>query len=87
MRRFRPARRDEAAIPITTHGELVYGTEKSTHRTAALEPVRELPVLVEVLASAADWCGKVCADLEFKGEIIASNHGLWTARTGSISFW
>jgi len=80
-RRFEKLRPTEAAISIVTYGELLYGAEKSTHRSAALERLRELVSLLPVLPlgeAVGQAYGKIRADLEFRGELIGNND-LWIA--------
>ena len=50
LRRFEKLRPGEAAISVITHGELLYGAEKSVHRYRALERLQELVVLLPALA-------------------------------------
>ncbi len=81
LRRFEKLRPGEAAISVITHGELLYGAEKSVHRGRALERLQELVVLLPALAlpeSAAEKYGKIRAELESKGEMIGNND-LWIA--------
>ena len=81
LRRFEQLRPGEAAISVITYGELLYGAEKSSHRSAALERLRELVLLVPALPlpeTAGEVYGKIRADLEFRGEMIGNND-LWIA--------
>lgn len=81
LRRFEKLGPGEAAISVITYGELLYGAEKSTHRTAALERLRELVLFLPALPlpdAAGNGYGKIRADLEFKGQIIGNND-LWIA--------
>jgi len=81
LHRFEKLRPGEAVISLITFGELLFGAEKSAHRTAALERLRELQIFLSVLplpeASAGNY-GKIRAELESKGEIIGNND-LWIA--------
>lgn len=81
LHRFEKLRPGEAVISVITFGELLFGAEKSAHRTAALERLRELQIFLSVLplpeASAGNY-GKIRAELESKGEIIGNND-LWIA--------
>ncbi|PYV60009.1 MAG: VapC toxin family PIN domain ribonuclease [Acidobacteria bacterium] len=81
LHRFEKLRSGEAVISVITFGELLFGAEKSAHRTAALERLRELQIFLSVLplpeASAGNY-GKIRAELESKGEIIGNND-LWIA--------
>ena len=81
LRRFEKLRPGEAAISVITYGELLYGAEKSVHRTTALERLQELVVLLPALPLpelAAEKYGKVRAELEARGEMIGNND-LWIA--------
>lgn len=81
LRRFEKLAPGEAAISVITYGELVYGAEKSTHRTAALERLRELVQFVPALPlpeAAGNAYGKIRAELELKGELMGNND-LWIA--------
>jgi tRNA(fMet)-specific endonuclease VapC len=81
LHRFRALREGEAAISIITHGELIYGAQKSGQRTAALEQLQELVMLLPALPlpeTAAAFYGKLRAELEAKGEMIGNND-LWIA--------
>jgi tRNA(fMet)-specific endonuclease VapC len=81
LRRFEKLRPGEAAISIITHGELLYGAEKSARREVALERLRELVTLLPALPlpeAAAAAYGRIRAELESKGEMIGNND-LWIA--------
>jgi tRNA(fMet)-specific endonuclease VapC len=81
LQRFRELRPGEAALSVITYGELLYGAEKSAHRGAALERLRELVHLLPALPlpeSAAEAYGRIRAELESKGEMIGNND-LWIA--------
>ena len=81
LHRFEKLRPGEAVISLITFGELLFGAEKSAHRTAALERLRELQIFLSVLPlpeASADNYGKIRAELESKGEIIGNND-LWIA--------
>lgn len=49
LRRFRKLRPGEAALSVITFGELLYGANKSSQRTAALERLNELVHLLPAL--------------------------------------
>ncbi|MFZ0770404.1 MAG: type II toxin-antitoxin system VapC family toxin [Candidatus Sulfotelmatobacter sp.] len=81
LRRFRKLRPGEAVLSVITYGELLYGAEKSVHRTAALERLRELVHLLPAMAlpeTAAETYGATRAELESNGEMIGNND-LWIA--------
>jgi tRNA(fMet)-specific endonuclease VapC len=71
----------EAAISVITFGELIYGVEKSSQKTAALEVLERMSQIMPVLAlpeTAATFYGAIRAELEAKGRIIGNND-LWMA--------
>jgi tRNA(fMet)-specific endonuclease VapC len=81
LRRFEKLGAGEAAISVITYGELFYGAQKSAHRSAALERLRELILLLPALPmpeSAPQIYGTVRAGLESRGEMIGNND-LWIA--------
>ena len=81
LRRFEKLNPGEAAISVITYGELLYGAEKSRHRTAALELLRELVHYLPALPlpeAAGPAYGEIRAELESKGELIGNND-LWIA--------
>jgi tRNA(fMet)-specific endonuclease VapC len=81
VRRFQRLQAGEAAISVVTYGELTYGAEKSTHRSAALERLRELITLLPALPlpeGAAQAYGTIRSHLEARGEMIGNND-LWIA--------
>ena len=81
LRRFEKLQPGEAAISVITYGELRYGAEKSAHRSAALERLRQLIQIIPALPmpeDAAEVYGKVRFDLESRGEVIGNND-LWIA--------
>ena len=79
--RFERLRPGDAAISVITYGELLYGAEKSAQRSAALERLNELALLLPPLAlpeAAGPTYGKIRAELESRGEVIGNND-LWIA--------
>ena len=81
LRRFEKLQPGEAAISVITYGELLYGVEKSAHRSAAMERLRAFVEIVPALATpggAAQTYGKLRFDLESRGEVIGNND-LWIA--------
>ncbi len=81
LRRFEKLRPGEAAISVVTAGELLYGAEKSAHRIASLELLRELFLVLPPLPlpeTAATAYGAIRSDLERRGEMIGNND-LWIA--------
>jgi tRNA(fMet)-specific endonuclease VapC len=81
LRRFGQLRPGEAAISVISYGELLYGAEKSVHRSAAIDRLRQLVLLMPALPlpeSAAEAYGNIRAALERQGESIGNND-LWIA--------
>jgi tRNA(fMet)-specific endonuclease VapC len=81
LRRFERLRPGEAAISVVTFGELMYGAEKSSHRSSAIEQLRELLLFLPSLPlpeGSGEAYGKIRADLESRGQMI-SNNDLWIA--------
>lgn len=81
MRRFGTLRLGEAVLSVITFGELVYGAEKSVHRSVALKQLQELAALLPVVGlpeTAAQTYGSMRASLERKGMMIGNND-LWIA--------
>jgi tRNA(fMet)-specific endonuclease VapC len=81
LRRFERLTQGEAGISVITHGELVYGAEKSRMRAAALKALDELTGLLPVLPlpeKAGESYGAIRAALERKGLGIGNND-LWIA--------
>ncbi|HET8925402.1 MAG TPA: type II toxin-antitoxin system VapC family toxin [Candidatus Acidoferrum sp.] len=81
LRRFNALTPGEAVLSVITFGELLYGAEKSAHRTTVLlqlqELARWLPVLALPEAAAAAY-GAIRAELERRGQMIGNND-LWIA--------
>jgi tRNA(fMet)-specific endonuclease VapC len=81
LARFSKLKAGEAAISVITWGELLYGAEKSTQRTRALEVLHEFVSLIPVLPMHEDagaHYGAIRAALEAKGQPIGGND-LWIA--------
>lgn len=81
MRHFASLKPGEAGISVVTYGELIYGAEKSSHRSEALRRLQELVTILPALPmpeSAAHTYGKLRADLQARGEMIGNND-LWIA--------
>jgi tRNA(fMet)-specific endonuclease VapC len=79
LSRFKTLRHGEAVLSVITFGELLYGAEKSLHRSVALKQLQELAELLPVMAlpeAAAETYGRIRADLERKGLMIGNND-LW----------
>jgi tRNA(fMet)-specific endonuclease VapC len=79
--RFRALEAGDAAMSVITHGELVYGAERSQERERSLKAVGELTSLLPVLAlpeeSSTEY-GRMRAELERRGASIGNND-LWIA--------
>ncbi len=81
LARFQRIKPGDAAISVTTWGELVYGAEKSKQRKKALQLLAEFKSLVPVLPipeSTGNTYGAIRALLESKGTPIGNND-LWIA--------
>ena len=50
LRRFTSLRHGQAVLSVITFGELIYGAEKSLHRSEALKQLQELAELLPVMA-------------------------------------
>ena len=81
LKRFEQLAVGDAVISAITHGELLYGVEKSKDRAPGLRRLSELSSLLPVLAlpeSAGQTYGAIRAALESSGERIGNND-LWIA--------
>lgn len=81
LARFSKLKAGEAVISVITWGELLYGAEKSTQRTRAMEVLHEFASLIPVLPMHEDagaHYGAIRAALEAKGQPIGGND-LWIA--------
>ena len=79
--RFRTLGAGEAAMSVITHGELLYGAERSQQRERSLQAVGELASLLPVLAlpeEASMEYGPLRAELERRGAVVGNND-LWIA--------
>jgi len=79
--RFERLKPGEAVVSVITFGELMYGVEKSKHRTQAMQQLEELAEFIPVIplpSEAAETYGALRAALERKGEAIGNND-LWIA--------
>jgi tRNA(fMet)-specific endonuclease VapC len=79
LQRFKILRHGEAVLSVITFGELLYGAEKSLHRSVALQQLRELAEILPVMPLpqfAAETYGRIRAELERKGQMIGNND-LW----------
>jgi tRNA(fMet)-specific endonuclease VapC len=74
--RFRAVQAGDAAMSVITHGELLYGAERSRERERSLKSVSDLTSLVPVLALPEDTgieYGRIRAELEGRGIPIGNN--------------
>jgi tRNA(fMet)-specific endonuclease VapC len=81
LARFRRLQPGEAILSVITYGELLYGAQKSQHRTRALQQLAELVQLLPVAPMSEDVAhayGEFRATLEAQGQIIGNND-LWIA--------
>ena len=81
LARFQRLKPGEAILSVITHGELLYGAQKSQFREQAAKQLTELAALVPVMdlpLQAGQFHGVIRAALEAKGEVIGNND-LWIA--------
>ncbi len=79
LARFDKVQAGEAAMSTITHGELLYGAERSQNRESARRVLSELVSWIPVLSlpdEAADEYAEVRANLEARGIMIGTND-LW----------
>lgn len=87
LARFRKLKPGDAIISLITYGELVYGAEKSQHRTKAMHQLAELTQLLPVAPlpeEAGRTYGELRAALERLGQMIGNND-LWIAAHAKAS--
>jgi tRNA(fMet)-specific endonuclease VapC len=85
--RFRAVQAGDAAMSVITHGELLYGAERSRERERSLKSVSDLTSLVPVLALPEDTgieYGRIRAELEGRG-IPIGNNDLWIASHARVA--
>jgi tRNA(fMet)-specific endonuclease VapC len=85
--RFRAVQAGDAAMSVITHGELLYGAERSQERERSLESVNDLTSLVPVMALPEDTgteYGRIRAELERRG-IPIGNNDLWIAAHAKVA--
>ncbi|MDR0246933.1 MAG: type II toxin-antitoxin system VapC family toxin [Burkholderiales bacterium] len=81
LARFKKLKPGEAMISVITWGELLYGAEKSAHRSNVLGILREFAALIPVAQMTEDVgrvYGMIRSELEIKGQPIGNND-LWIA--------
>jgi tRNA(fMet)-specific endonuclease VapC len=81
LERFSRLEPGEAAISVITYGELLYGAEKSAHRSRALETLTRAVAHTPVLPlpeDAGPVYGQIRANLQANGELIGAND-MWIA--------
>ncbi len=81
LKRFAKTPVGAVGMSIISHGELIYGAEKSHHPKKALAVIEELATLIPVLPmsiEAAKYYGEVRCELEKQGKLIGNND-LWIA--------
>jgi tRNA(fMet)-specific endonuclease VapC len=86
LARFQQLKPGEAVLSAITYGELLYGAEKSAHRTQAMRLLEELAAIMPVVPlplEASRAYGAIRADLEAKGEVIGNND-LWIAAHATV---
>jgi tRNA(fMet)-specific endonuclease VapC len=87
LARFDEVQAGEAAMSTITHGELLYGAERSQNRESARRILSELVTWIPVLSlpdEAADEYGKVRANLEARGVMIGTND-LWIGAHAKVA--
>lgn len=86
LERFRQLKAGDAAMSVITHGEMVYGAERSQQRDRSLEALRELAALIPALGlpeEAGGEYGRLRAELEGRGTPIG-NYDLWIAAHAKV---
>jgi tRNA(fMet)-specific endonuclease VapC len=86
LARFERLKPGEAVLSAITYGELLYGAEKSAHRTQAMPLLEELAAIIPVVPlplEASRAYGAIRAALEAKGEMIGNND-LWIAAHATV---
>ena len=81
MRHFEELEPGDAGISVITYGELIYGAEKSAHRSEAIRRLQDLVTVLPALPmpeAAANIYGKLRSELEARAEMIGNND-LWIA--------
>lgn len=79
LQRFTALHYGQAVLSVITFGELLFGAEKSLHRSVVLKQLHELAELLPVTplpVGAADTYGRIRADLESK-DMMIGNNDLW----------
>jgi len=81
LKRFEQLQQGEVAMSLITHGELMFGAEKSQQRDKTIEILHRLTELIPVIfptRQTAEHYGDIRASLERAGEPIGAND-LWIA--------
>ena len=81
LRRFSRLHPGEAALSVSTYGELLYGAAKSSQPAAAMDRLAELIHFLPPLPlpeNAGQAYGTIRAELESRGQMIGNND-LWIA--------
>ena len=87
LARFDEVQAGEAAMSIITHGELLYGAERSENRESARHILSELVTWIPVLSlpdGAAEEYGEIRANLEARGVMIGTND-LWIGAHAKVA--
>jgi tRNA(fMet)-specific endonuclease VapC len=87
LARFDEVQAGEAAMSTITHGELLYGAERSQNRESARRILSELVTWIPVLSlpdEAADEYGEMRANLEARGIMIGTND-LWIGAHAKVA--
>lgn len=81
LRRFEQLQQGDVAMSFITHGELIFGAEKSQYRNKTIEKLNRLTELIPVIfpkCQTAEHYGAIRAHLERTGRSIGAND-LWIA--------
>lgn len=81
LKRFEQLQQGEVVMSFITHGELMFGAEKSQYRDKTIEKLNKLIELIPVIFpnyQTAEHYGDIRADLERLGTPIGAND-LWIA--------
>jgi len=87
LARFDAMQIGEAAMSAITHGELLYGAERSQNRESARHILSELITWIPILSlpdGAAEEYGKIRARLESRGQMIGTND-LWIGAHAKVA--
>jgi len=81
LKRFEQLQTGEVGMSFVTHGELIFGAEKSQYRDKTIEKLNRLIEIIPVVFpehQTAEHYGEIRAFLECSGQLIGANN-LWIA--------